>query len=210
MATTGRLSAAQRTAILSGAPFRQKWTMIVPNAAHTSTTSVVFATADNLGADFDSVRIIKAGSRKHEVWNPSPNVKNTPRAARYSFTVDNSDGYFYETSTLNVFKVGSVQSVPQECYVKHQIYVGIAGLVGDWTWSEITHMAFTGQITDIIYDDGSDQTENPTPINSVITCEQNGAWEVLRRVWRVEDATDFPMTQTNEPVDPWDFVWTVT
>jgi hypothetical protein len=169
---------------------------------------VLFATADHLGGSITRNRILRAGSRKHEVWNPSPNVSNTPKAVRYSFTVDNSDGYFYDNTTTNVFKPSTYQADPQECIITHRIYIGIRGNSGLWTWSEVSHMAFQGQITDVDYTDGSDPEGDATPVSATITCEQVGAWAALRRNWTVDDATDHPMTQTNSAT-PFDFTWTV-
>jgi hypothetical protein len=160
-----------------------------------------------------------------KVWNPSLQKSNNPKAVRYSFTVANEDGKFYETAADNFFKytgVPNYQATPAECKITHKILVQVPDSedTRGYTFSEITHMAYTGQIIDIRHLDtgapgrgvegsGSNGVDFlPTPASTIITCEQLGAWESLRRDWTLEDATDAPMT--NDELGGLDFTWTVT
>lgn len=211
MATTGRLTAAQRTAIAAGAPIRQVWQIEVPG----DTLHIFWATYDLDDGIFpipaaDTMRrVTRAGSRKHTVWNPSPNVLVKPKAVRYQFEVDNSDGIFYETHPDNVYQiVGLYQAKPQECRIYHRLYVGEPGTIYNksYLWTEITHMKFRGVIRSVRYEDISDSQGNPVPGKAIIVCEQLGAWDALRRKWGVDDARVHDMTDDST----FNFTWTVT
>jgi len=153
-------------------------------------------------------RIIKAGQRKHIVFNPSPNVRNSPRALRYSFVVDNSDGHFYESHPNSFYNIYETYLAnPSECLIKHCLYVNI-GTGGKHDWSRIEHMDFVGRITELRHEDTGDGQGNVVGAQTTITCEQVGAWDALRRVWTIDDATDHAMTGTG--VGGLDFTWTVT
>ena len=195
MAATGRLSAAQRTAIQAGNAVRQEWYIFVPiDSAHSGYTGTILDNGIFPAPGSEFQRVVKAGQRSHKVWNPTPNVKVTPTAARYSFVCDNSDGRLYENSADNLYQVPSVfQAIPQECYIRHRIYVAIYASSGT-TWSQLAHMEFQGQIMDIRHEDTGNSKKEIVSATTTITCEQKGAWDTLRRTWKIEDGIDAPMT----------------
>lgn len=209
MAATGRLTAAQRAALAAGAPVRQTWEIVVPG----DTLHLFWLTYPLDSGIFpvlgtEKRRVVRAGRRSHEVWNPSPKVSVTPKAVRYSFVVDNHDGIFYETHPDNVYQIpGLYQAKAQECRIVHRLFVAVPGAYQrSTTWSEITHMAYTGGIISVRFEDVADAAGNPVPGSATITCEQLGAWSVLRRDWTADDCVDVPLT--NGAVI--DYVWTVT
>jgi len=207
MASTGRFTAAQRAAILAGGKIVQTWHLLVPeNDAHTAWDEVPIHNRGYSTGTHD--RVLRAGTRKHTVWNPSPNAHNTPKAVRYIFTVRNDDGIFYEASSDNIYYFGGVparQAQPNECRVLHRIYIWdpAAG-----SFDKIDHMDFTGGIIELRHEDTADPNGNPTGAITIITTEQVDAWAALRRIWTIDDATDHPMTN-NEP-GGLDYTWTVT
>jgi hypothetical protein len=202
MATTGRLTAAQRTAIQAGNPIRQVWYIHVPiDAAHTGYTAVLIHRGIFPTPPASHQRVIRAGQRSHVVWNPTPNVKSIPKAVRYSFTVDNSDGIFFENSADNIYLIPTVyQAVPQECYIRHQLYVAVYSSTGI-SWSILSGMTFEGVVSDLRHEDTADAQGNIVGAQTTITCEQKGAWDILRRVWTTEDGTRSPMTNGSVDYD---------
>lgn len=205
MATTGRLTAAQRTAIQAGNPIQQVWYIHVPiDVAHSGYAAVHIDDGIFPLPSSEYRRVVRAGQRSHVVWNPSPHVDVEPKAVRYSFVVDNADGKFYENNADNIYKLGSTyQAVPQECYIRHLLYVAIYTSTGT-TWSALTHMTFEGRVFDLIHEDTADAKGNVVGALTTITCEQNGAWDVLRREWNISDGVDVPMINGAT-----DYVWTV-
>ena len=206
MASVGRLTTAQRIAIGAGATIRQTWDILVPSADHTvyHTRVIDPGIFGEPGSEQGSA-VTKAGTRKHVVFNPSPNVKATPKAVSYSFVVDNSIGAFYEESTNSIYWYLAVyHASPQECLIVHKIFVAINSSSGV-TWSELTHMRFTGRIKELRHEDTADSKGDIVGAQTTITCEQVGAWDALRRLWTIEDATDVAMT--NGSID---YTWTVT
>lgn len=212
MATTGRLSADQRTATLAGRAIRQRWDVLVPIASGSS-TFITYPMDEGIfpRSDDEPARVIRAGGRKHEVWNPTPAVTNRPKAIRYTFDVDNNDGKFFGPNVNGFFTVPSVYTAnPTECLIQHRIYVQTPSSIDHaWIWSELTHVKYIGEIIDVLYDDIADHSGDPQPAKATIVTEQLGASAALRRVWRKEDGVDVPMTQTNDAT-PFDFTWTVT
>lgn len=210
MATTGRLTTAQRTALAAGAAVRQTWDIVVPgDTLHLFWQTYALDVGVFPAPGATGRRVTRAGVRRHEVWNPSPKVANVPKAVRYEFQVDNSDGVFYPTHADNVYQIpGLYQAIPQECRIVHRVYVATpsATYPRGTTWSEITHMQFTGGIVEVRFEDVADSAGNPVPGSAIITCEQLGAWDALRRTWTPDDCVDVPMT--NGAV--FDYVWTVT
>ncbi len=207
MATTGRLTAAQRTAIRAGNPIRQAWYVHVPvNSSHSGyVANLLDVGIFPAPASVAFQRVIRAGSRSHHVWNPTPNVKKSPSAVRYSFVVDNSDGRMFENSSDNFYQVsGTYQAVPQECYVRHLLYVAIYSSSGV-TWSNLSHMNYEGGIYDLRHEDTADAQGNVIGAQTTIMCEQKGAWDALRRDWTIDDCTDVAMTNGATA----DYVWTV-
>lgn len=211
MASAGRLTTAQKIAITAGAAIRQTWDIVVPfNAAHSIYETVpidagIFSMDEVVLWELVTNRIIKAGSRKHVVFNPSPNVKATPKAVSYSFVVDNSDGHFYEGHPQSFYNLYETYlAVPQECLIVHKIFVAINSSSGV-TWSELTHMRFTGRIKELRHEDTADSKGDIVGAQTTITCEQVGAWDALRRLWTIDDAIDVAMI--NGSID---YTWTVT
>ena len=211
MASVGRLTTAQRIAIAAGATIRQTWDIQVPfSATHSLYFTVpidagIFSIDEVVAWELVTNRIIKAGSRKHVVFNPSPNVKATPKAVTYSFVVDNSDGHFYEghpNSFYNIYE--TYLAVPQECLIVHKIFVAINSSDGV-TWSELEHMRFTGRIKELRHEDTADGKGDIIGAKTTITCEQVGAWDALRRLWTIDDSTDVAMVNGATSYD-----WTVT
>ena len=191
------LTGTQKNNIIGGQPIRQSWWVKAPvNAAHsTYTTTLIDAgvfPADGSGL----VRVIKAGSRKHHVWNPHPKMDVTPKAVRYSIEVANGDGLFHRRSGSVWNPYGVYDAAPAECFLLHSIYVydPAAG------WSKIDHMDFIGQIVSVDYTGSASMTTRSTgtgttapqeaPRVAAITSEQVGAWPVLRRIFSKADAVD--------------------
>lgn len=218
MATTGRLSSGLRTRIQDGMTIQQTWVMYIPTDSNHTTwfrrgiDSGIFSPkhpAANVDEywDGESVNcVIRAGSRKHQVWNPSPNVEVAPKAAIYSFVVKNDNGAFYEGTSNSIFDLSSsFLASPYECLIVHRLYLMKQTASGGHTWSELEHMAFTGRIKELIHDDIANSDGEPVGVQTTITCEQVGAWDALRRKWTIDDATDVEMAYGSVSYD-----WTVT
>ncbi len=228
MATTGRLTATQRAAIQAGAPIRQEWDITVPTSASHAAFETYVLDSGFLSGPNKITRVVQTGSRAVQVWNPSLQVKKVPKAVRYSFTISNEDGKAYTTTPDNIFKIQEAlgyQAEPAQCEITHRVLVMVPDPADyrGYSFSEITHMTFTGRIINVRYLDtakpgrvtggdgyteGSDGTTFvPAPATAIITCEQLGAWETLRRVWTLEDGTDHPMTNNNP--GGMDFTWNI-
>lgn len=212
MSTTGRLTAAQREGILGGAPIRQQWTIDRPfDDTHAFyNTATIDVGVFPLAPTSEYRRVLRAGSRTLSVWNPSPNIKVNPKPAVYRFVVDNADGLFYDTTTDNFFKFpGGYQATPQECIIEHTLAVGLPSVItGVLLWSLITHMTYRGQVVNLRHENVATPFGKPSSTQTVITCEQVGAWSSLRRTWTVDDGIDHPMTDTGG--GGVDFIWTIT
>ena len=111
----------------------------------------------------------------------------------------------------NVYQiVGLYQAKAQECEISHRLFVRIPGSHPRATvWSEITHMNFVGVIRSVRFEDTANAAGDPVPGTATITCEQRGAWDALRRLWTVDDATFAAMQ--DHPFSPtFQHTWTVT
>lgn len=201
MATGGRLSTAERAALTGGgARIRQTFEIGRPTASG-STTYIYTTVDDGLHAQGGDSRIVRAGRRKHTVWNPHPTDYERPKATRWTFTARNDDGWLYRNG--DAWVIPSVYTAtPQECLVRHRVYVYAAG-----AWSEIGHMAFVGRIVSIRYEDTSDSLGQTQGAVAHITTEQEGAWGVLRYIWTPEDGDHHAMTHPDYPTSGLDFIW---
>jgi len=205
VATTGRLTAAQRTAIQAGNAVRQEWSLFKPdNPSHSSYTEEVIDSGIFPNPDDRLQRVIRAGQRRHVVWNPSPQVSVKPVAIRYVFVCDNSDGRLYE-NTVGGFFFPLVAHEPQECYIRHRVSVAIYSSSGT-TWSEIEHMTFFGSIISLRHEDTGNSKKQIVPATTTITCEQRGGGAAFRRVWTEDDGIDVAMTNGVTA----DYQWEVT
>ena len=191
------LTVTQLAAMVSGQPIRQKWTIRTPiNAAHSSYTETVID--DGIfSVGNTTARVIKAGSRRHHVWNPHPKMEVQPKAVRYAIEVANGDGLFHRRvgSVWNPF--GLYDAAPGECFLLHNLYVWVPDPVTPY-WTEITHMAYIGQVVTVDYAGTGSMNRRETGVGTTaikeapqvatITSEQVGAWPVLRRVFNKTDA----------------------
>lgn len=187
----GRYTADQLAAIRAGQPVRQTWDIYVPtSSAHSAYDAVPLDAGLYAGGAAQGLtRIVRAGSRKFEAWNPSPMVQNKPKAVRYSFTARNNDRFFYRAGGAGsawYSPTGSYQAEPQECRVEHTLYV----LLLTGVWSELSFLTFIGQVRALHFEDGSDADREPSGKLCTVTTEQVGAWSVLRRPFSVNDADD--------------------
>lgn len=202
----GNLGSSQLEAILAGQPVAQRWTLSVPlDAQHsyfydTVIDSGVFNGGAVAQTDASKRRVTRAGSRTHEVWNPSPQDADTPNAVRYTFEVGNEDGYFFQGGSGTAWNpFGLYSARPQECRVTHQLFVWS---VTQNAWQEITHMKFVGEIKEVTYDGAFSMTTDTNgnraacPATATITCEQIGAQSALR-VRFTEDDADIEETNSS-------------
>lgn len=212
----GNLTTAQLDAIKQGEPIKQKFWMRVPLVPdHSVYYDVLFDEGIHKYHSLTMVqdRVLKAGKRRHVVWNPSPNSQVSARAIRWRFEVDNHDDYFNNGTGGIFYYGGSYRSEPQECYAVHKLYV--------WepvaeAWSEITHMAFVGKVLTIEYEDTArpdkvgnmeaDVVPEALAETAVITCEQTGVWDVLKRVFSKDDA-DSEIVDDPAGLGKYDFIY---
>lgn len=203
MSSGGRLSTAERTALAAGARIRQTFEIGVPTSSGGG--SYVYYDLDEglHAAEGSAHRVLKAGKRKHEVWNPHPTQSERPRAPRHTIVAANDDGLLYPGVTGSLFTIPSVYTAePPECLLRHRVYVWAAG-----AWSEIGHLLFYGRISEVRYEDLAGPDGSPASAVAIITATQRGAWEVLARVWTPEDGDHHPMTHPDYPTTGLDFVW---
>jgi len=187
------LTTQQLDAMAGGQPVRQVWT--VRGVSYIWPPNIVYQDTvidDGVMAGPGSMRrIVRAGSRKLEVWNPHPQDNSRPSAVRYAIEVDNSDGFFH-------MKVGSVwspstQNIPPSiCFLLHNIYVWIPDPISP-AWSPITHMDYIGKVIDVSYSGGGTQastggSSGVRPRTATIITEQVGAEASLRRTFKIADA----------------------
>jgi hypothetical protein len=142
-------------------------------------------------------RIVRAGSRKPEVWNPHPQDNSKPNAVRYAIEVDNSDGFFH-VKVGSVWSPGTQNIPPSSCFLLHSIYVWIPDPVSP-AWSPILHMDYTGKVIDVSYSGGGTQAapggrSGARPRTATIITEQVGAEASLRRTFKTDDADIGPVT----------------
>lgn len=186
------LTAAQLTAITTGQPVRQVWKVKAPVLAdHSAYTETVIDDGIWAYGSNNSRRVIKAGSRKHKVWNPHPMADERPQAVRYSIECANDDGFFHRRSGSCWNPFGIYDASPSECYLMHSIFVWDAVTKA---WLEIEHMRYIGQVVSVEYTGAASMLRSGTTAAAVaargvatITSEQDGAWSVLRHVFNKED-----------------------
>lgn len=191
----GNLTAGQLAAFTSGQPVRQVWSIRAPVLAdHSAYTTTVLDDGVFAASATPRTRVIKAGSRRHKVWNPHPMSDSRPEAVRYVIEVANGDGYLHRKSGSPWNPFGLYDAAPAECFLIHQIYVLEAS-----SWSEVTHMRFEGRILRVEYsgtaamtkrDLGGVAVPQEAPTTATITSEQDGAWIVLRDSFDKSHATE--------------------
>ena len=171
-------------AIAAGAAMASVFKLRVPNAAHTVWYEGLFD--DVHGVDgLPRARVIRAGRRKHEVWNTHPKLKRNPRAITWTIEVANDDKWWHPgVGTAFRPVVSSYQAPPQECYLTHFVYVDING-----TWTEMTDLAYIGEITKLEHKP-TVQDDTPVPTTMLLSTEQAQAWTVLRRTFDADDGDD--------------------
>jgi hypothetical protein len=182
------LTGPQIAAITSGQPVRQVWTISSPQqAAHTSYADVVVDEGIFAAGALSTSRIIKAGSRKHEVWNPHPQEADKPKALRYSIEAANHDGKFHMRSGSFWNPYGLYDADVSECFLTHQIYIRTSASL----WEEVLAMKFSGRVISVDYNGGASANRTSSPVAApnvaVITAEQEGAWQILRRTFTRDD-----------------------
>jgi hypothetical protein len=188
----GLLTAAQLSAIQSGAKVRQVWKIYVPYDS-THATYEEWTIHDDAG---QYQCVVDAGSRSVSGFNVSMSVPGELTVGDCTFTVDNTGSQtfenrkFYPGGELTSFFVGNSLSGtpyladPQECLLQHQIFVKVSG-----AWSELTGVSYKGRIVDIIFDEGGNH-DGAQPGTATITAENNIAAEILRYEWKEDDADD--------------------
>ena len=210
-----RLTVAQKTAFAKGAPVRQTWAVLSPiNAAHSSFVSYKFedgynASHDGGGSGSDigvGTRVTRAGSRKIRVWNPHPQETSKVAAPRYSFEVSNGDGYFFMGNPSAWNPIGLYNAEPEECFITHLVKVwdDAAG-----AWSTLSDLSYTGRVIRVQYTPSANPDQTPVGQRAVITCEQSGAWDVLRQTF-TKDHADIADTDGNPGGTPDYMEWTVS
>lgn len=177
------LTPSQLSAIAGGSSIAQTWNILCPIAAGGSPTSITHVHTLP-GSEPSRYRVVRAGTRKHEAWNPHVNADINATSLRYSFEVDNSDGFFHLKSGGAFNTAGLYAADPTECLVEHKTYV--MSLVTK-QYEEIASMSFTGNIISVEYVGSSRHGGAVVPKTAVITCEQDGAWAVLRRAFIKDD-----------------------
>lgn len=191
------LTGDQLAALTAGQPVRQTWTVRAPVLAdHSAYTDTVIDDGIWSPNAAPKRRVLKAGRRKFEVWNPHPKSTAAPKAVRYSIEVDNSDGLFHRRSGSVWNPFGLYDAAPAECFLLHNLSV----LLLSGAWSAISHMAFIGQVINVAYEGsaGMNRTETtpgvtvPTvaPRAATITSEQVGAWAILRETFDKSHAVE--------------------
>ena len=189
----GKLTAGQLAAFTSGQPVRQVWSIRAPMLAdHSAYTTTVLDDGVFSAVADPRRRVLKAGTRRHKVWNPHPMSDGRPEAVRYAIEVANGDGYFHLKTGSPWNPFGLYDAAPAECFLIHQIYVQEAS-----GWSEITHMRFEGLVLSVEYSGSAAMTKRdlggvavPQEVSNVatITSEQVGVMTVLRKKFDINDA----------------------
>jgi hypothetical protein len=177
------LTTEQIAAIKGGAKIAQQWEIHIPLSAGGSLDYqyVFIHGVKEYGA---MQRVIKAGSRKHVVWNKHVNAPIEAAAVRYSFEVDNSDGFFH-TGAGNCWNyTGYYQADPTECAVMHKINIWDSTIN---SYQEVPSMRFFGKIISVEYVGTARHNGTVAPKTAVITCEQEGAWVALKRAFIKDD-----------------------
>jgi hypothetical protein len=173
--------APQIAAVIAGNSIAQTWTIAGPLSAGGALSQ--YAHIHTLpGSEPYRYRVVRAGSRKHEVWNPHVNAPVEAKALRYSFEVDNSDGFFH-MKTGGCFNIAGIYNAdPTECTVTHETYIMVAG-----QYQRVDAMSFVGSIISVDYVSSANHAGAAVGQTAVITCEQAGAWDALRRTFTKDD-----------------------
>ncbi len=168
----GLLSSAQRAAIADRPLYRQRWQLGVPDGPGGDLTWTVIH--DDL---FGDKRVVRNGSRETSAYNQSLVSPGKMPTGLYRFEVANGDGLFYTTTDGNYWyeSAADYQANPQECYVKHQVYVKVASTdTPETDWSLLDMVEYTGRVIEIEQNDG-DRTMTITSIAAAVMFLQ-GAW----------------------------------
>lgn len=201
----GNLTGYQISALFTSQPIAQRWTVRVPldaqHSAYFDTTldSGVFNGGLVAPSGTPLRRVTNAGSRRHKVWNPSPQFADAPDAVTYSFEVSNADRYFCVGLAGSAWNpLGLYSSRPQECIIVHELFI--------WSplqlaWQEVPHMKFTGEIKSVEYTGTLSMTGTTggvranAPLIATINCEQQTAQTALRSRFTEADG-DYAETHT--------------
>jgi hypothetical protein len=180
----GLLTAAQLSAIQSGARVRQVWKIHAPKSSDHNTYLT-----QTIHDDYGSLQtVVDAGKRVVSGYNVSMSEPGELKVGDYTITVDNSSRRFYPGIYDGFFDPSAVAPVyypePQECLLEHLVYVMVSG-----AWSELTGVSYKGRIVDIIFDEGGNH-DAAQPGTATITAENNIAAEILRYEWKEDDADD--------------------
>jgi|GEM_PF-6323353 len=176
----GLLTTDQQEAIATGAPIRQKFTMILPSPSGTN----VFH--DDDAAQGGPKTVLSAGKRKHSAYNVSMAKPGNIALTNYDFVVDNSDGKFYDGdySAGGYFAYGASGYYPFQCWVKHQVYVW-----ANEAWSELVQVSYTGKIVDCEYSDTGNDAGAAGKIATIST-QLSGSFDILNLRWAKEHGDD--------------------
>jgi hypothetical protein len=182
----GLLTASQLAAIASGARVRQVWTLLVPqDISHSAFDEVVIH--DDAGPE---KCVIDAGKRRVTGYNVSFSEPGELRTGDYAFEVSNAGGLFYTANSGGYFASGQYAK-PQECRIRHQIYIDTKGQARSalTSWEEVAGVAYEGRILDIRYSD-SGGPHGALPGTAVIETENADVAGVLQYKWAEDDGDD--------------------
>ena len=169
--------------IKAGQRIEQKWQILAPQSAGSAT----FQTTTIHDDGTTTKCVTDAGSRKVTAFNVSLAEPGKLSIGRYSFVVDNTSGMAHPTTSGNWFynSTGAYQAQPQECLVKHFVYViDITTL----NRTELTCVRYYGRIIDVEYDDGGRPGE-AVPGTATIVSE-SGLAQAMRYKWSLADGDD--------------------
>jgi len=173
----GLLASTTQDAIAAGNKIRQRWTILVPVVAGSSTFTENVIHDD----DGDQRTVIDAGRRRNTAYNVSIVVPGEMSASSYEFVVDNSSGRFYSDVVDGYFYSNwgglMYKADPRECRVKHEVFVDVGG-----SWVELPCSPWIGQITDVIYEDTYSADGTPQPVSATIISE-GLLGTILRQPW---------------------------
>lgn len=192
----GLLTSDQLAAIQGGARVRQVWTLLVPTSSdRTAFTETVIHDDDWSGDKC----VIDAGKRRVSGYNVSLMEPGEMRTGDYSFEVANINGQFYQAGAGTLFVNGAYLAKPQECRVRHQLYVDVghngephpdAPSLTVWSrWDEIEAVRYEGRIVDVRYSDTGGAT-GAKPGTAVIETENADVSTVLLYRWQETDGED--------------------
>jgi hypothetical protein len=167
----GLLTALEKEAIDKGYPVRQVWKIWCPtNSSHASYDS---HTIEDTGDTNIESRVVCAGERDYNCYNLSIGNPGDLELPEYTIVLSNADGRFYPTRSDSFFKGPntSYESLPQGCYMTHDIYVGYHKLPSE----------YIGSIISVEYED----TGNANSMTSAL-CTIKTEPTVLSRVLELE------------------------